>query len=511
MTADDDLKTTLGRWELRLGLAESLVWGPWGAAVGVALGLLLALAARLWPLLAARQVAGVAGLLALVGMVLGPVAVWLRPRSLVSSARVFDRCFGLAERLVTAVEIAAGQLQAAPQMAAAQLTDTLQAVSLVDLRAKLPLRLSPRALLTLGMLAVALSLSLWLPNPQEDVLLQQAAVRAAIEEQVEALEAVREKVAEADGLDEAEREALLQVLDEAIAAMDEGRATPLEAMAALSEAEQALLDVQDSQAAMAQAALESVAEEMAGSKHLRDVAEALANGEYQRAAEALAAYAGEEGEALTAEAMLELAPERARAAEAVAESDPKLAAELARAAEAIERGDLEEAREAIREAAGRMGEAGEQVEQQAAVEGALSQLQEGREEIAQAASGEQPGQGEPGGQVGAQGDDEQQPGSGQQTTPGHHEDAGSGEPYGEVYVPDRLDEEGQGMDVGREGGEGMPTGDTPLPVPEGGTANVPYRQVYAAYADRASAALEGSYIPLGLKQYVRDYFTSLEP
>jgi hypothetical protein len=78
-------------------------------------------------------------------------------------------------------------------------------------------------------------------------------------------------------------------------------------------------------------------------------------------------------------------------------------------------------------------------------------------------------------------------------------------------VPYRLDEEGAGVDVGREGDEGVVVGDAPLPAPEGGTSGVPYREVYAEYVDQAGAALEGSYIPLGLKQYVRDYFSSLGP
>ena len=80
-------------------------------------------------------------------------------------------------------------------------------------------------------------------------------------------------------------------------------------------------------------------------------------------------------------------------------------------------------------------------------------------------------------------------------------------------MPYRFDEGGAGVDVGREGAgdEGVPVGDTPLPAPDGGRANVPYREVYAGYAAQAGAALEGSYIPLGLKQYVRDYFSSLEP
>ncbi len=118
-----------------------------------------------------------------------------------------------------------------------------------------------------------------------------------------------------------------------------------------------------------------------------------------------------------------------------------------------------------------------------------------------AQGGEQQG-GQPGGQ---------QAGGGQQTQPGHHEDAGSGAPYDDVYVPYRLGEEGEGMDVGREGSEGLPVGDARLPAPEGGRASVSYREVYAEYAAQAGAALEGSYIPLGMKQYVRDYFSSLQP
>jgi DNA-binding FadR family transcriptional regulator len=118
----------------------------------------------------------------------------------------------------------------------------------------------------------------------------------------------------------------------------------------------------------------------------RDIAEALRNGDSEAAARALAAYGGAKGEALTRREELELAQELVEAAEALAEGDPELAEQLAGAADAIEQGDITTAREAIREAARRMGEAGERVERQEAVEGTLAQLQEGREEIAQAGS-----------------------------------------------------------------------------------------------------------------------------
>jgi len=523
-----DLQLYMRRWGLRLRLVESLVWGPWGAAVGLGAGLSLALAARLWPLLRARSLVGLAGLLALIGVAVGLVVVWLRPRPLSRLARIFDRRFGLAERLTTAVEIGTGQLRATREMAGAQLADALDAAARVDLAATLPLRGSRRASFACGVLAAALALSLGLPNPQEDVLARRAAVRAAVEEQIEDLEAAREEVVQAEGLAEAEREMLLQALEEAIAALKEdlgeGRATPEEAVAALSEAEQALAGLQDPGAAGVQAGLERAAGEMADSELTRDIAEALARGDYEAAARALAAYSVVTGEPLTREQELDLARQLAEAAEALAGSDPDLAEQLTQAVEAIERSDVAEAREAIRDAAQRVGEAGALVQRQEAVERALAQLQEGREQIARAgnvepARGQPPGQGAGGGEAaqapGQQGaaPGGQAPGGGQLAQPGHHEDAGTGAPYDEVYVPYRFDEEGAGVDVGREGAEddGVPVGDAPLPIPEGGQANVPYREVYAGYAAQAGAALEGSYIPLGLKQYVRDYFSSLEP
>jgi hypothetical protein len=191
-----ELGVILRRWGLRLRVAESLVWGPWAAAAGLGLGLLLALAARVWPLLMGPVLAMLAGLLALVGVAVGLAVVWLHPRSLWRLARIFDRRFGLHERLTTAVEISTARLQATAAMAEAQLSDTLAVAARVEPRigVLLPLRASRPALLAFGILTLGLALSLWLPNSQEDVLLQRAAVREAIVEQIEELEAAQEEV-----------------------------------------------------------------------------------------------------------------------------------------------------------------------------------------------------------------------------------------------------------------------------------------------------------------------------
>ena len=44
-----------------------------------------------------------------------------------------------------------------------------------------------------------------------------------------------------------------------------------------------------------------------------------------------------------------------------------------------------------------------------------------------------------------------------------------------------------------------------------GESTVPYNQIFSSYADSANSALENGYVPLGVRDVVRDYFTSIEP
>ena len=65
---------------------------------------------------------------------------------------------------------------------------------------------------------------------------------------------------------------------------------------------------------------------------------------------------------------------------------------------------------------------------------------------------------------------------------------------------------------GRQTGEGEEIVRESRPQPgAAGAALVPYSDVYASYAAAAAAAMQRDYIPIGLREYVRDYFTLLEP
>ena len=85
--------------------------------------------------------------------------------------------------------------------------------------------------------------------------------------------------------------------------------------------------------------------------------------------------------------------------------------------------------------------------------------------------------------------------------------------YDPVYAPQRIDGQSANDQQVQLSGDASQS-----PVQEGdfsqnpnGNVNVPYDQVFSDYSDAANRALESDYIPLGLRDVVRDYFSSLEP
>ena len=85
----------------------------------------------------------------------------------------------------------------------------------------------------------------------------------------------------------------------------------------------------------------------------------------------------------------------------------------------------------------------------------------------------------------------------------------------QVYVPwERRQGSGEEVTIpGQDTGQGeTQTRESTDPLPgTPGEALVPYHEVYYNYLDSANQAIEQSYIPTGLKDYVREYFSQLEP
>jgi hypothetical protein len=525
------LHQVMSRWHARLRLQQSIDWLPRGLAAGLFLGLLVAVAARIWPLLDAEAVVLASLLLAALGVLAALLTVWLWRRAPIKLARRFDLRFGLKERLSTAVELAQGvTLSHSPRIVADQFEDALQSASQVNPAQGLPFHVQWREWIPIPLIALAVGLAVWLPNPQDEVLSQRSAVKEAITQELEELEVIREEVLEDSTLTAEERAALIESLDEAIDTLEQNGVTQEEGVAALDAAEQELRDLSAEFAEQRQEALAAASGQF-DSEALGDVADALEAENLLQAAEALSDM---DLSTLSEDELAGLADSLQDAAEALEESNPDLSQSLADAADAIESGDLEAAQEALDNAAGDLAEAGSGSTQQ--VDELADQLGEGQGDLAEAGKNQapqpgqggmgqvqpgEPGQGDqlgvgPGGSGAGRGEfqDEASGGQAGEQMPTDNGPGDGGEvPYDDIFSPQRIGGEGgEQVDVPGDPGAGIPTGvEGDFAENPAGESTVPYNEVYSDYEGAVNEALDSGYVPLGLRDVIRGYFSRLDP
>lgn len=528
----------LKSWNGRRQRRDGLLWVPKALLVGLMLAVVVATVARLRPFLDNQQVAYVALGFGLVSLVIGLLLAFGRRRTVTEQARFADRQFGLKERAVTAVEIHDGTLAVPPEIAREQIDNTLSATERVETKRELPYRLDRRDWVFIVIALILLFLAVYLPNPQEEILAQEQAVEEAIAEQIEALEAIQEEIIENPKLTEEQKEELLQPIEGALEELQAGASSQEQAVATLSEAEADLKQLAaDNDTSDLQQRLQEAGQPLAENSAGQQLGESLQNGDLFSAAAAASQLADTLSE-LSPEEQAALAEDLAETAAALQGVDDELAQQLAEAAQALQNGDTAAAQQALREASGTLQQRAQQNAASQQAQGAAGQLAEGRQSVAQAG---QPGQGQQGNQTAqgnqsGQGQGQQGQGQGQ----GQGEGSGLGQGQGQgsgseqgaglggpsqggghaesVFVPEFRDlsgEEGVQIELPAEciadpASCGALLSETATEFGNEGST-VPYDQVFGDYRNAASEALADDYIPLGMKGYIRDYFSSLEP
>ncbi|MCB0015783.1 MAG: hypothetical protein KDE34_27905, partial [Anaerolineales bacterium] len=345
-----------------------------------------------------------------------------------------------------------------------------------------------------------------------------------------------------------EKEALLEPIQSALSELGQPGISQEEAVASLSEAEAELRVLEEENAVPAGDILNEAGSSLADNQNSQSLGESLQNGDFSGAA-AAAADLATELENLTPEEQAALAEDLAQAAEALAEADPELSQELAEAAEALQNGDTAAAQAALQGASGTLQSRAQEGAVAAQAGSSADQLSEGRGEVASAgqsssgtgeqASGQtgsgqtgtgQTGEGSSGeGQSGSgsgSGEGQDGNGSGQGSGTGSGSQSGTGQggpgPGGghaeNVYAPELIDlsgEEGVAIELPAEclanpAACGALLSETNTEFGDEQSL-VPYDQVYGDYRDAAYEALADDYVPLGYREFIRDYFSSLEP
>ena len=503
-----------------------------------------------------------------------PPALWalavlgyllLRPLPHRRVAQRVDAELGLRERLSTALELS-GQAQPHPldelqQADARGFAETLRP-------RMLPLRIDRQPLLwALAPLAAGLALAL-LPNPQDAALRDRAVVQQALQQTADQTQQLRQQIAQDQTLTPEDRAALDQQLADLERKLRENGGSREQALADLSTIESQLQQRVDPNADARRAALENMArnlQSLSGRQPSQRPSLDQAAQQLQQLAQQL--------DQMTPEQRQQAAQQLQQQAGQLAQSNPQLAQNLSNAAQALQQGNNQQAQQSLQQAAQQAQQAQQQQNQQQALQRALAQVQQGRQNIAQAGQQNQQGQQQQGqqnqqnqqgqqqqGQQGqqqqgqqnqqGQGQGQGQQGQGQQGQQGQGQGAqgqggqgprdlnnsqgqggqssqgspnnqgspGSGQGEGhsdKIYQPyDPANPQAQPDSIQGQQGQGGETqvqqGQANLPGVSG-PALVPYEQQLPRYERAAGEALDQSAIPPHLKDYVRDYFSNLEP
>ena len=535
----ENLNQRLSAWMRWYRLRRAADWGGYGLVFGMAAGLGFSLAAVFAARLLLPEFILFTLLSGLLGLAFAAAAGYLWRLSPQQAAVYFDHALGLKERLSTALELAQpGRAEGIPaELVQRQREDALAASQAVNPRLRLPLRFNRiQAIVSVLILAIVTLVALR-GETLFQAALQRRAVQQAISQQIERIEAIQSTIENDPSLTPEQKEALLQPLDDALQGLQEAE-TVEEAVSVLTAAEQELEALQDPAASQQSQALQEMGDSLSQQQGspLQEFGQELASGDVAGAAQELSQI---DPASLSAEEAAALAEQLQEAAEALQSTDPALAEQLSQAAEALQNGDTEAAQQALQQASQSLAQTGQQIAGSQAAGEAASQVGQGQQQMLQSGLGQQAqsGQGQGEGQGEGQGDGSSTQagdagaggGSGEGSgdagdaqgseagedpiSQGNGPGDGGESAYEPIYAPEHLGGEG-GADVT------LPTSDDPNGevVGQGNAtpgdpnqSSVPYVEAYPYYEQFYRQALENGRVPMSMREYVRRYFSSLEP
>ena len=496
-------------------------------------------------------------------------------RSRLARARYFDLEFGLKERVSTALELLEGRIQTPPEIESAQIADALAQARLVDAGGKIGLDFRRREWMALLVLLVAALMMILVPLLVGQELIPAGpspAVQAAQEDVREIIETAATDTSLED-IDRKTLLSALEMALERLQAEDISAEEAFAAMSQLEAQIEDIANALQDGIDLDQSSLEAAAQAIEAFMPLADRQANAGGAESDQAArdsDDLSQALEQLGPAASMSPEAAAAAEAWRqAARELAQTNPELSERLRDMAAALQSGDRQSLQEQLNQAQEQLRQTQQSVQEaqsgQQMLQDQAEQAEQAASEIAQQQAASQQGEAEtsdagrprgaqPGGEqadaarAGAsQGDQpalQNMPGGGenpasQQDSDTAGQGAGEGRPsntslpgsggedqgaetdnrstgggeiyYAAIYNPTGID--GGGADEIR-----LATGASDQTFAEGnfddnplGESRVSYDTVFSDYQHAANRALESDYVPLGLRDVVRDYFTSLEP
>ena len=460
------------------------------------------------------------------------LVTYLRRFSLMHAAIQVDQELDLKERLSSAL---AFQGYPAPSQVVdfyrRQRADAILHAAEIEANTAFPLHWLRRPLLTAVVLLVLTAASLFLPNRMDLRLQQRQALKEAAQEQAQSIERLAEQVRANEELSPEAKEELMRRLAELAEALRLNPGDLEQALADLSRFDEQVSAGLDPSLDVQQVYLDLLAKRLSGMLGSETGEESIETS--QAALDKLE----EMVDSLTEEELEQLARQLAQmSAQAVQAGASEQGQALAALAQALSSGEAQTTGQAIQNLQASLENLNQQLNDQNAQQAALAQSRAAQAAIGRTAqalarlqgssgqpgSGSQPGQGTSQGQTvgggGSKANTLPPATGGNMNLPSPHGQAAQAQTgifNDQVYAPwERSASEGEELFIpGQDTGEG----ETSTRESEGSQAGLvnpalmPYARVFPQYLYAANQALDRAAIPLELRDYVRQYFSSLEP
>lgn len=533
----DELEHIIRGWIIRYRLQRGTQWSSLGLIFGLSLGLGLALVALIQNKLLLVEYLdlafGVGAGVTIIAFLAG--LFWGFNHKI--AAQALDRILGLQERISTALEINnENSSQNIPQeIIQRQLKDTLDHIKLVNPRRILRLEIKRTQIF----ISIVLSLTIVLIGLRGEKFFQaaqfQRVVQQAIHQEIEQIEILRAEIKSDPRLTSEQQQELAELLDQTQGDLVDAQ-TAEQAVSALISAQEKLMALTDSyeQGQVLQNLGNSLMEPVGNP--LQEVGEQLAAGDYLQASQALENI---DAYGLSNQEQLNLSQQLLESVDMLESIKPELADQIRQAADALQVGNAQAANQALQESAQILREIGQQIIQSEVANHASSQIGQGKTQIQSAglSASEQASRNGQETQSGASG-------SSQAQSPDHQSGSGSGSGHGEgenttsdseagsqpidqvnrpgnsdeksyeqIFAPTRLGGQSDAQLILPESediGEQL-VGMNDTNPGESGFSNVPYVDVYTYYLEFYRQAITSGEIPTALREFVRQYFMSLEP
>jgi len=493
-TESTRLIEVLHAWRRRLWALQLVSWTEIGVITGIICACLLLLISRFIPWATAFYWANgvtIVSLLCAIG-----AALWYRP-SFARSARNVDARLALHDRLGTAWELRGN----ATPISVLQRRDALKQLNKYTPSATISLWPGRIRLITFGIVVAALVLLLFLPNPMNAVIQEQAAFQNRLARQIAAINQVRTTINNQTAISAQERAMIEKILREALAQLQKAN-NEGQAQQTLAQAQAKLDQLRDPQAASKAQALANASSSLQSSSNTNVSAagKALANEDKQALDSSLQKLASQL-KSMSSAQRAQLAKQIEQSANQ-AQDNPQLSSALHQLAKAVADGNSSEVSDAVKALETAAAQESANQANTSGIDKASQALQNAADKLATATdsgSGQNssqtqaPGQGQTPGQT-------QSPGQGQGIS-GQSGQSNTGTRPGkneQVYVPGQVGSGASNISV--DGNNGTVQSGNP----------VPYSQVIAQYTQMAHDAIDNSNIPPDLKDLIRGYFNSLE-